>query len=332
MYEEAYNKLVKRKSKEIAELERQLTVKESGALSVEDFNERIVKAREAEKENMAKFNELSKNVTEARRRLEDTKSERKNLFMATLKKMQNEVDYYYKHLYHDSTAQAYLNIVGSEEPYKSKIVFDLIVPGKSRNSIDVLSGGEKAMAILALLFAGKPKNVNCILMDEFDEALDRRNMLLVSRFIDTMSSRGIQFIFISHRLELYAYANRLIGSSIHCKNACNYGSIIFTVDVRDYLGEIGKKQHYDPDDEIEVEKKQRSKEEFSKAVEIKNDEIPTDQGINAEVENLMEMYGTQNVKEFLDGMDEEDAFQKCFNNSDVQDLKELFARMTFGNF
>ena len=85
----------------------------------------------------------------------------------------------FQELYNDATAQAYLNIVGSDEPYNSKVLFDLVVPGKSRNSIDVLSGGEKAMAILALLFAGKPKNVNCILMDEFDEALDRRNMLLV---------------------------------------------------------------------------------------------------------------------------------------------------------
>uniref|UniRef100_A0AC34G0C8 Uncharacterized protein n=1 Tax=Panagrolaimus sp. ES5 TaxID=591445 RepID=A0AC34G0C8_9BILA len=155
----------------------------------------------------------------------------------------------------------------------------------------------------------------------------------VSRFIDTMSGKGIQFIFISHRLELYAYANRLIGSSIHCKNACNYGSIIFTVDVRDYLGEIGQQQQYDPDDEVELEKKKEANEEFSKAVEIKNDEAPLNQGVmNAEVENLMEMYATQDVKEFLNGIDSEDAFEKCPNNSDVQDLKELFARMTFGNF
>ena len=172
-------KLLEKLAKEIADIEKQIVVKEAGVTSVADYNERITRAKEMEKSNLEKFNTLGRTLQERKKALDNVKSNRRKLFMETFKKMQRDVDYYYKLLYDNHSAQATLNLVGTGEPYECKVDFKLVVPGKQQASIDQLSGGEKSMACLALLLAGKPEKVNCILMDEFDAALDKNNVHLV---------------------------------------------------------------------------------------------------------------------------------------------------------
>lgn len=53
----------------------------------------------------------------------------------------------------EESAQAFLNADEPELPFNGGIVFSLVVPGKNFRSIDSLSGGEKTLASLSLLFA-----------------------------------------------------------------------------------------------------------------------------------------------------------------------------------
>ena len=84
-------------------------------------------------------------------------------------------------------------------------------PGKRLQSVQLLSGGEKAMCAMALMFAiFKYKPSPFCLLDEIDAPLDDAN---IGRFIDML--RGMQdhtqFILITHNRKTMEIANRLYG-------------------------------------------------------------------------------------------------------------------------
>lgn len=87
-------------------------------------------------------------------------------------------------------------------------------PGKSTKSISLLSGGEKALTAVALLFALFETNpAPFSLLDEIDAALDESN---IKRYIDylTSLSDNTQFIMITHRQTTMQLAERIHGVTI----------------------------------------------------------------------------------------------------------------------
>lgn len=84
-------------------------------------------------------------------------------------------------------------------------------PGKRLQSISVLSGGEKSLVGLALIFAilNESKPPFCIL-DEVDAALDEANSLRFAQILKTLSPQ-IQFITITHNRETMKQAQALYG-------------------------------------------------------------------------------------------------------------------------
>ncbi len=75
---------------------------------------------------------------------------------------------------------AYLTLNNQEEPYLDGIKYDTIPPGKRFMDMTHLSGGEKTVAALALLFAiNSFSPAPFIVLDEVDAALDARNVAKV---------------------------------------------------------------------------------------------------------------------------------------------------------
>lgn len=88
-------------------------------------------------------------------------------------------------------------------------------PGKRNSSIHLLSGGEKSMTAIALIFSIFHLNPSPLcLLDEVDAALDDMN---VSRFCELVKkmSEKTQFIFISHNKLAIEMAEHLIGVVMH---------------------------------------------------------------------------------------------------------------------
>lgn len=88
-------------------------------------------------------------------------------------------------------------------------------PGKRNSSIHLLSGGEKSMTAIALIFSIFHLNPSPLcLLDEVDAALDDMN---VSRFCDLVKkmSEKTQFVFISHNKLAIEMAHHLIGITMH---------------------------------------------------------------------------------------------------------------------
>jgi chromosome segregation protein len=105
---------------------------------------------------------------------------------------------------------AYLEIEG-EESENSGVSVMARPPGKRNSTISQLSGGEKALTAVALVFAIFDLNpAPFCLLDEVDAPLDDNN---IGRFCDIVRemSRSVQFIFITHNKTTMEMASQLVG-------------------------------------------------------------------------------------------------------------------------
>jgi len=109
---------------------------------------------------------------------------------------------------------AYLELVG-EDVLTAGVAVMARPPGKKNSTIHQLSGGEKALTAVALVFSIFDLNpAPFCLLDEVDAPLDEHN---VGRFCDIvreMSSR-VQFIFITHNKTTMELASQLIGVTMN---------------------------------------------------------------------------------------------------------------------
>ena len=107
--------------------------------------------------------------------------------------------------------RAGLTLLDENDPLESGIDIVASPPGKRLQSVQLLSGGEKALTAIALMFAiFQYKPSPFCLLDEIDAPLDDAN---VGRFVDML--RGMldrtQFILITHNRRTMEIANRLYG-------------------------------------------------------------------------------------------------------------------------
>ena len=106
---------------------------------------------------------------------------------------------------------AELELVDSLDPFAEGIVFSVRPPKKSWKNISNLSGGEKTLSSLALVFAlHYYKPTPLYVMDEIDAALDFKNVSIVANYIKERT-KNAQFIIISLRSNMFELADRLVG-------------------------------------------------------------------------------------------------------------------------
>jgi chromosome segregation protein len=109
---------------------------------------------------------------------------------------------------------AYLELTG-EEGVAAGVSVMARPPGKRNSTISQLSGGEKALTAVALVFAIFDLNpAPFCLLDEVDAPLDENN---VGRFCDIVRemSRNVQFIFITHNKSTMELASQLVGVTMN---------------------------------------------------------------------------------------------------------------------
>jgi len=110
--------------------------------------------------------------------------------------------------------QAYLELTG-EDLLDTGVTVMARPPGKRNSTIHLLSGGEKALTAIALVFSIFKLNPSpfCML-DEVDAPLDDAN---VGRYCDMVRkmSEHVQFIFITHNKITMEMANQLTGVTMH---------------------------------------------------------------------------------------------------------------------
>ena len=84
-------------------------------------------------------------------------------------------------------------------------------PGKKLSHISLLSGGEKTLTAISLLFAIlRVKTVPFSILDEVEAALDEANVELFGEYLKTLEDKT-QFIVITHKKKTMEYVNYLYG-------------------------------------------------------------------------------------------------------------------------
>ncbi|KAK5172801.1 Structural maintenance of chromosomes protein 4 [Saxophila tyrrhenica] len=125
---------------------------------------------------------------------------------------------------------AELELVDSLDPFSEGILFSVMPPKKSWKNISNLSGGEKTLSSLALVFAlHHYRPTPLYVMDEIDAALDFRNVSIVAAYIKERT-KNAQFIVISLRNNMFELASRLVGVY-----KVNHMTKSVTVENRDYI-------------------------------------------------------------------------------------------------
>jgi chromosome segregation protein len=109
---------------------------------------------------------------------------------------------------------AYLELVG-DDPLSAGVAVMARPPGKRNSTIAQLSGGEKALTAVALVFSIFDLNpAPFCLLDEVDASLDEHNVGRYCDIVREMSSR-VQFIFITHNKVTMELASQLIGVTMN---------------------------------------------------------------------------------------------------------------------
>lgn len=157
------------------------------------------------------FATIKKHNTKAKTAFERIKQQRYEKFTRCFDHVANEIDAIYKCLAQNNGAQAFLGAENPEEPYLDGINYNCVAPGKRFQPMSNLSGGEKTVAALALLFAiHSYQPAPFFVLDEVDAALDNTNIGKVAKYIE-QKKETLQTIVISLKEEFYSHADLLIG-------------------------------------------------------------------------------------------------------------------------
>ncbi|XP_006453917.1 hypothetical protein AGABI2DRAFT_181926 [Agaricus bisporus var. bisporus H97] len=168
------------------------------------------KRREAEFENRAKeLEEITKKRDEQKEVYDRLRKKRLDEFMAGFNLISMKLKEMYQMITRGGNAE--LELVDSLDPFSEGIIFSVMPPKKSWKNISNLSGGEKTLSSLALVFALHHfKPTPLYFMDEIDAALDFMNVSIVANYI-RHRTRNAQFIIISLRNDMFELSHRLIG-------------------------------------------------------------------------------------------------------------------------
>lgn len=130
-------------------------------------------------------------------------------FSETFNAIEKEFRGVFKELFNGG--DAYLKLTNPDNMLETGIDIVALPPGKKLTSISLLSGGEKALTAISLLFAIlRVKPVPFCILDEVEAPLDEANVDIFGKYIKRIED-STQFIIITHKKKTMEYAKVLYG-------------------------------------------------------------------------------------------------------------------------
>eukprot|EP00442_Polarella_glacialis_P052232 CAMPEP_0115079296 /NCGR_PEP_ID=MMETSP0227-20121206/18030_1 /TAXON_ID=89957 /ORGANISM="Polarella glacialis, Strain CCMP 1383" /LENGTH=1260 /DNA_ID=CAMNT_0002466785 /DNA_START=62 /DNA_END=3844 /DNA_ORIENTATION=- len=172
-----------------------------------------------------------KSIADIHNRFEVVRLARRERFLSCFHKVQDEIKSVYKRLTMADVGQglagsAFLDLEDLEDPWTGGIKFTAMPPSKRFSDITLLSGGEKTLAAMALLFAMQAyQRPPFLVLDEIDAYLDPANVKALASYI---AEFDCQAIVISQKDRFYSHGEGLVGIS---KDKTANASVVFTMDL-----------------------------------------------------------------------------------------------------
>jgi chromosome segregation protein len=133
----------------------------------------------------------------------------KEEFASTFELIREEFKKVFKELFKGGTAD--LKLTEPEDLLNTGVDIVASPPGKKLKTISLLSGGEKTLTAISLLFAIlNVRTVPFCLFDEVEAALDDENVVQFGKYLDNYKDKT-QFLIITHKKKTMEYANTLYG-------------------------------------------------------------------------------------------------------------------------
>ncbi|MGA1008000.1 MAG: chromosome segregation protein SMC [Sedimenticolaceae bacterium] len=172
--------------------------------AIDEFKEQSERMEYLNRQNA----DVTKSLTTLEEAIKKIDRETRTRFKETFDKVDNGFKTLFPKLF--GGGHAYLELTG-EDLLDTGVTVMARPPGKRNSSIHLLSGGEKAMTAVALVFSIFQLNPSpfCML-DEVDAPLDDANVGRYSNLVKEMSEH-VQFIFITHNKVTMEIANQLSG-------------------------------------------------------------------------------------------------------------------------
>ncbi|KAK4417662.1 Structural maintenance of chromosomes protein 4 [Sesamum alatum] len=196
---------LKRALETVALLEAQLKDMNPNLDSISEYRKKV----SLYNERVADLNLITQQRDDVKKQYDEWRKRRLDEFMAGF----NTISLKLKEMYQMITlgGDAELELVDSLDPFSEGVVFSVRPPKKSWKNIANLSGGEKTLSSLALVFAlHHYKPTPLYVMDEIDAALDFKNVSIVGHYVKDRT-KDAQFIIISLRNNMFELADRLVG-------------------------------------------------------------------------------------------------------------------------
>ncbi|KAM0327736.1 hypothetical protein ACHAQA_006031 [Verticillium albo-atrum] len=200
--------------------------------------ERLESVESRLKNTEKEFEDSRLALKEARDAFSVVKAQRYEVFNKAFTHISEQIKTVYKDLTRSEAyplgGQAYLDKEeDNDTPYLAGIKYHAMPPLKRFRDMDLLSGGEKTMAALALLFAIHSYQPSpFFVLDEVDAALDNANVDKIKKYIREHAGPGMQFVVISLKTGLFQDSESLVG--VYRDQEIN-SSRTLTLDLRKYV-------------------------------------------------------------------------------------------------
>lgn len=188
-----------------------LTFKDINLAAVESLDQHMSRKAHLQKE----MGDLTGATSELKAIIGKLADESKTLFLDTFEAIRTHFKKNFQILFEGGEAD--LELTNPENVLQSGVEIVAKPPGKQMRSIHLLSGGEKCLTAMALLFSiFEVKAAPFCILDEIDAPLDDTNVDRFCKMVKHFADRS-QFILITHNKRTMAMADRLYGVSMEEK-------------------------------------------------------------------------------------------------------------------
>ncbi len=209
-------------SSQISNCKRQITMLGSiNQNAVEEYDE----LQERYEKMTAEREDLEKAISDLTTALDDIRAEMLKIFDEGFNIINENFKRTFKELFGGGKAELQLDYTDCDDPLNAGVDIIACPPGKKLTKISLLSGGERALTAIAILFAiiGMRPMPFCVL-DEIEAALDEANVARYANYLKKFA-RQTQFIVISHRKPTMESADILFGVTMEEKGVSKVVSV-----------------------------------------------------------------------------------------------------------